>query len=199
MSDQDKTSTPYKESDDHVPNPLDVSGTVDTTGTGGDLAQSVNEISPVFAQARADALGAALNAVEKDPEGASSSVILPDEEKSHDDAIDDLRSAAESAREQADAGLSPAKAEAAEEGEPVNPNALNDDTHDYSVDGPSAPATTNADGVSSDGAAAGQSGVPNVNPNAESVEQAEAGGVQPTVISGVDEDSASEQRDSENL
>lgn len=199
MSDQDKTSTPYKESDDHVPNPLFVSGTVDTTGTGGDLAQSVNEISSVFTQARAAALGAALNAVDGHPEGAPESVILPEEEKSHDEAIADLRAAAESAQEDADAGLTPAKAEAAEEGEPVNPNALNDDNHDYSEDGPSAPATTNADGVSSDGAAVAESGVPNVHPNAESVEQAENGGVQPTVIDDDNKDSVPEQRDSESL
>lgn len=191
MTDEQETRPPYRESDDHVPNRLYMTGQVDTTGTTGDVASS-EAASPIFAQARAAALGGAVDQLEKEPLDTDS-VILPTREKTYDEAVDDLRESAEQAEDEADSGLTPGQQEAAEEGQPVNPNALRDGTHDYGGDGPSAPATANAEGVPSDTAASADGGVPNVHPNAESVEQAEAGGVHPTVVGGVDEESLPEQ------
>jgi hypothetical protein len=80
---------PYSENNpDHVPNPLYVTGSIDTTGTGGG-AVSIAEVSPVFAQARADALG----------EDVVAEAAAPEEEAADADAEDD-----------ADADAAPAKA-----------------------------------------------------------------------------------------
>lgn len=179
--------TPYKESDDHVPNPLFMTGRVDTTGTGGDIAGHPEEVSPVFARARADALGAAVDALDNHPLGRPDSVILPnDTGKTYEEAADDLRRGAEGAREQADlqeGGITPARQEAAQEGEPVNPNAIRADTHDLSAEGPTAPATSSAGHTSMDVGAASETGVPNVNPNAESIDAAEHGTDSSVVLS----------------
>lgn len=176
----------YKESDDHVPNPLFVTGHVDTTGTGGDIAH-IEEVSPVFAQARADALNSAVDALDNHPQGRPDSVILPsDTGKTYEEAADELRRGAEAAREQADLqaqGMTPARQEAAREGEPVNPNAIRADTHDLSVEGPTAPPTSSASGQSLDVGAASETGVPNVNPNEESLTAAQHGLDAPVVLS----------------
>lgn len=200
MSDQDATLSetpsepapaavavpiPYKESDTHVPDPLYVTGHVDTTGTGGDIASRADEISPVFAQARAAALNAALASIDNDPTGAGGSVVLPTGDKNYEEAIADLRIAAEQANadvDQAASGLTPARAEAAQEGEPVNPGALLSDTHDFSGGEATAPATASEPGIPADNGASAEGGVPNVNPNADSVEQANAGDVAPVVV-----------------
>jgi hypothetical protein len=115
---------PYIEREDWVPSGTDITGSVDTTGTGGDLGGRIENISPVFAQARADALGAAVAAVES-PAVAAPVVVLPESGKSYDDAVSELRAAADAAaaNPQLSTGLSPAQIEAAQEGEPVNPNA----------------------------------------------------------------------------
>lgn len=163
----------YMEREDHVPNPLDINGSVDTTGTGGALAGRIEEMSPAFAQHRASALRAASNAVEGNG-GDLSSVVLPDQGRSYDDAIGELRRAADEAENapQLTSGLTPAQAEGAEPGEPVNPNALTGDAeHDYDVDGATAPNVTE-----DPQAAPGAPGAPNVNPNQDSVDAAENGG-----------------------
>src|SRR5882757_3298380 len=86
---------PYSESDTWVPSSLDLIGQVDTTGTGGAASQSVQQVSPVFAQARAAALGEAVK--------AAAEVAANDP--------------------QLTTGQTPGQVEAALEGEPVNPNA----------------------------------------------------------------------------
>lgn len=181
----------YKESDDHVPNPLYMTGHVDTTGTAGDHAASVHQMSPVFQQAREAAFSAAVDAVENHPAGRPDSVVLPEGEKTYEQAHEDLIRARDEARQSLETGLTPAQQQAAEEGEPVNPNALIDDTHDFSVEGPTAPPTGNAQDIPvPDAVSSADTGVANVNPNPESVEQAEAGGVQPTVVAAAPERTA---------
>lgn len=139
---------PYSESDTWVPSSLDLIGQVDTTGTGGAAAQSVQQVSPVFAQARAAALGEAVKAVENHPQGNPDSVVLPVDGKSYADALDELKAAAEVAANdpQLTTGQTPGQVEAALEGEPVNPNAPVEPVVDEGAD-----ATTEApaDGVDS--------------------------------------------------
>jgi hypothetical protein len=115
---------PYMEREDWVPAGTDITGSVDTTGTGGDLGGRIENISPVFAQSRAAALGAAVDAVEA-PAPTGPTVVLPDAGKTYDAAVQELRDAADAAANdpQLTTGLSPAQIQAAQEGEPLNPNA----------------------------------------------------------------------------
>lgn len=134
---------PYREREDWVPSSLDITGSVDTTGTGGDLGGRIETISPVFAQSRAAALGAAVEAVNAPGAGAPV-VVLPASGKSYEDAVSELSAAAEAAANdpQLTTGLSPAQVEAAQEGEPVNPNAA-----PAAVEGDVAPVDENGDPV----------------------------------------------------
>lgn len=43
---------------EHVPNPLYMTGTVDTTGTTGGTGTRIQDISPIFDEHRRDAVGA---------------------------------------------------------------------------------------------------------------------------------------------
>lgn len=124
MSDQPQYE-PYKESDDHVPNPMYQRGVVDTTGTSGDLGGRIENISPVFAQAKADAFGNAADAID-DPDRDESEVVtyhdsevLSDEETRArtKEVADELANS-----EQVQTGLTPAQQEAAEEGDDTNPD-----------------------------------------------------------------------------
>lgn len=120
-----KSSKPqrYVENEDHVPNPTYQTGTVDTTGTGGDAAADPNAVSPVFAQARAAALGAAVEAIEDPNQDETRVVSLPEEELTRDDAIAKVEEAAEEAKNnpQLTEGLTPGAQEAAEEQEQSAP------------------------------------------------------------------------------
>jgi hypothetical protein len=79
---KDSKPEPYVENEDHVPNPMYQRGNVDTTGTTGDAGSSIDNITPVFAEARRDALGAAVEAIE-DPNADEDRVVaLPPEELS---------------------------------------------------------------------------------------------------------------------
>lgn len=120
--------TRYVEDPDWVPNPLYMTAHVDTSGTAGAAAARIEQISPVFAQARLDALSHAVDVVDNvasPGETVSSSVVLPGAERSYDEAIDSLHTAAEDAANhpQLTEGLTPGQQEAAQEGEPVNPNS----------------------------------------------------------------------------
>jgi len=112
---------PYSERDDWIPDSLHVTGHVDTTGTGGDLAGRIEEISPVFAQARASAFASAVASIDHQGPGAPEGVVLPTEGREVEDAVDELRMAAEQATSnpQLSTGLSPAQQEAAQSTSPV--------------------------------------------------------------------------------
>lgn len=114
---------PYSESDDHVPNPLYQSAVVDTTGTSGDLGSRIENTSPVFAQAKADAFANAVDAVD-DPARNEDEVVVfhegEDGQPTREEGIETLRKAAEDAAanpQLQDPGQTPAAAEAAKEGE----------------------------------------------------------------------------------
>lgn len=165
----------YMEDENHVPNPLYMTGHVDTTGTAGDLAGRIEQVSPAFAQHRATTLRAAADAMAG--EGAApENVILPDKDKSYDDAVAELNAAADAAENdpQLTTGLTPAQQEAARPGEPVNPNAIRSDEHDLSAEGPTAPSNT-TDWPNPNAPTTAETGVPNVNPNQESLDAAESG------------------------
>jgi len=73
-----KAADGYKESDDHVPNPTDMTGVVDTTGTGG--PQDANDVTAIFAEARKADLETAQRALDpKDDDVPSSLVVMPDD------------------------------------------------------------------------------------------------------------------------
>lgn len=68
----------YKESDDHVPNPTDQYGVVDTSGTAGIGDQRIEDITPVFDVAKNQALLDAKRALDpEDTDFDASLVTLP--------------------------------------------------------------------------------------------------------------------------
>ncbi len=71
---------PYSESEDYTPNPTDVMGTVDTTGTAGAADNRIEEVSPIFLVAdRKTAVNAARAIDPNDPGVSESIVVLPDQ------------------------------------------------------------------------------------------------------------------------
>lgn len=122
---KDQDTRGYVENENHVPDPLAMHGIVDTTGTGGDLAGRPEQASPVFAAARAAALQQAVDAVDDHPQGRPDNVVFPDVGRDYDEALEHLRTSADTAASdvQLTTGLTPAQQQAAQEGEPVNPNA----------------------------------------------------------------------------
>ncbi len=74
-----ETSEAYKESDDHVPAPTDMYGTLDTSGTAGTAHSRLEEVTPVFdVAAKQDAITAARALDPEDKEVPESLVILPE-------------------------------------------------------------------------------------------------------------------------
>lgn len=75
----DISAAPYMESEDHVPDPMNVFGTLDTSGTAGGNHERPEHMTPVFEAATAQDLAYAARAV--DPEDTevpeSNNVILP--------------------------------------------------------------------------------------------------------------------------
>jgi hypothetical protein len=91
---------PYKESDEHVPNPYHQTGVVDTTGTFGDTGARIENVSPVFAQAKAAAFANAVDAIDDPDRDESEVVVFHDGEEGQLDratAEEQLRQAAEDA------------------------------------------------------------------------------------------------------
>lgn len=108
----------YKESDTHVPNPTSQYGTLDTTDTAGSADHSMEDISPVFAAAKAQNLLQAARAL--DPEDTAvpaSLVVLPDEgmtaEQARENVLGQAKALSEDKVEVADE-TSPSKEAAAE-------------------------------------------------------------------------------------
>lgn len=90
----------YSESDEHVPDATDATGTLDTSGTAGAEDSKVENTTPVFEAARAQDLQHAALAVDPDhPEVPESDVVLPEEDKTADEAREDVTEAAEAYRE----------------------------------------------------------------------------------------------------
>lgn len=109
----------YKESDDFVPEPTAQYGTLDTSATAGAAHSQIEEISPVFQVA--DKQNAEVAAKALDPEDDSvpaSVVVLPDSDRSHDDAVEAVKKKAESLKDQdislLSSNKSPAQKQAAE-------------------------------------------------------------------------------------
>lgn len=68
----------YVENPDHVPNPTDMYGTLDTSGTAGAAHGKIDEVTPIFEKARQDDLATAARALDPDDDGVDSSlVVLP--------------------------------------------------------------------------------------------------------------------------
>src|ERR1700745_375263 len=68
----------YKENDDHVPNPTDQFGTVDTSGTAGTAHARIEEVSPIFEVAKAQDMVTAARALDpEDTDVPESLVVLP--------------------------------------------------------------------------------------------------------------------------
>lgn len=69
----------YKESDEHVPNPYFQYAQVDTTGTGAQ-ASTIEEISPAFTEARADALGVSMAELTNQTDDAAGHTVLTNDD-----------------------------------------------------------------------------------------------------------------------
>lgn len=93
-------SVPYSESETHTPNPMHQSGVVDTTGITGAEGARVENISPLFGRARAEALAHAVDVLDNDPGAAEGMVVFPDSDRTRDEAEARLRERAEAARQE---------------------------------------------------------------------------------------------------
>jgi hypothetical protein len=90
----------YVESDEHVPDPTAVTGTLDTSGTAGAADSRIENTTPVFEAAKAQDLQYAALAVDPEhPEVPESAVVLPDDHLTPDQARDNVRQAAEAYQE----------------------------------------------------------------------------------------------------
>lgn len=91
----------YQESEDFVPDATMVTGTLDTSGTAGSHDQRVEDVTPVFDAAKAQDLQYAAKAV--DPEDKSvqdtHAVVLPEGDRTNDEAKQAVAEQAESFRE----------------------------------------------------------------------------------------------------
>lgn len=68
----------YKESDDHVPDPLFQTGYMDTSGTAGKANDSIESTSPIFEVARVQNMRNAVRALDPEDESVPSEmVVLP--------------------------------------------------------------------------------------------------------------------------
>lgn len=88
----------YREREDYKPDPTFQYGTLNTTGVAGDLSGNINEVSPVFAEARATNLLAARDALDPESPVATELVAVPQ------------GTSAEEAREQIDKAIADAEA-----------------------------------------------------------------------------------------
>jgi hypothetical protein len=107
----------YMEENTTRPEPFYQYGTIDTSGTGGGTPD-MSEVSPVFLEARANALVTAARALDpSDPSVPRELVTLPGDADNRDEAKDTLLGAAQDAVENPIevGGLTPAQREAAEE------------------------------------------------------------------------------------
>lgn len=100
MSEQpvvDTTAAPYKESDDFVPDPTAVFGTLETSGTAGGDNERAEKVTPIFDAAKANDLAYARRAVDPDDNDVdeASAVVLPDEGRSAEDAREVIRKKAQ--------------------------------------------------------------------------------------------------------
>lgn len=106
-ADQPEEPVPYTESAEHVPNQMYQTGTVDTTDVSGGDATRVEDVSPLFDEARAAALTNAVDALDHDPEAAEDLVVFPATDITRDEAEANLREAEEAQREQPKAETAP--------------------------------------------------------------------------------------------
>lgn len=65
----------YKESDDHVPDPLFQTGYMDTTGTAGGANDAIGEVSPIFEVARVQNMRQAARALDPDDDSVPAELV----------------------------------------------------------------------------------------------------------------------------
>lgn len=115
----------YVENPNHVPNPTDAYGTLDTSGTAGAAHGRIEEVTPIFDVARQQDLATAAKALDPDDDSVDSSLVVIDQGQrlsAVDPTVDEERvkaSAAKVADEPVDltsARVTPPKAQAAESG-----------------------------------------------------------------------------------
>ena len=91
---------PYQENENFVPEPTAAFGTLDTSGTAGAAHSRVEAISPVFEVAeKQNALNAAKALDPDDDSVPASLVVVPDSDRSRDDAVEAVKAKAAKAEE----------------------------------------------------------------------------------------------------
>lgn len=98
-----KVAGPYKESDDHVPNPTDMYRQLNTSGTGS--VTNIKDVTPVFDVAQKAAhrqAGAALDP--KDDTVDRSAVLLPDNKRDNDEVVKEVKERAKDAEKPVEVG-----------------------------------------------------------------------------------------------
>lgn len=86
---------PYQESDKFVPEPTAQFGTLDTSGTAGVAHSRLEEITPVFDVARKQEAKAAAAALDPEDDSVPASlVILPDSDRTKDEAVETVKARA---------------------------------------------------------------------------------------------------------
>lgn len=114
----------YKESDDHVPSPTDVYGTLDTSATAGAADSRIETVTPIHEVAKAQDAIVAAKALDPDDDSVDSSlVVLPQgmiiSESGEGEAKERVSSLGQKASESPVeiGGLSPFQKQAAEGGD----------------------------------------------------------------------------------
>jgi hypothetical protein len=119
-----KTDVAYSESEHHVPNPTDQTGTLDTSGTAGAADSKLEEVTAVFDEAKKQNLEVAARALDPSDEEVHHSLVnLPQGAVIHhadpDAAADRVKAAAKAVagKDTNPHRRSPAQKQAAEEGD----------------------------------------------------------------------------------
>jgi hypothetical protein len=116
----------HEDNENHVPNPLYSTGTLDTSDTAGAADNSIREVSPVFEAARAANLVAAAKALDPDDATPAELVVLPQGSvtvtgsvRTADEAREEIAASLRALKENPVelGGVTPAQQSAAEENE----------------------------------------------------------------------------------
>ena len=112
---------PYVEDENFVPDPTAQYGTLDTSGTAGAAHSKIEDVSPVFAVADQQNAAQAARALDPDDDSVHSSlVVLPDSDRTYDEAVETVQAKAEKAASTkvalVDERETPAQKQAAESG-----------------------------------------------------------------------------------
>ena len=132
---------PYSESQDFVPNPTDVVGTLDTSATAGAAHGRIESVTPVFDIAKRENALVAARAVDPDDDSVSiSAVTLPGGEMNREEAINLIKEKASASKPVVLGGPNEFQEQAAEDTSADDDD--DDDVEQKQAAAPAAPAAS---------------------------------------------------------